>query len=64
MSLLDLVDIVGDRMGENKRLDEVGEMEANQILDEVGGWEDIDIVGDEIGEQRDIVGEGGESKMG
>ena len=50
-------------MGENKKLDEVGVMGGNIILDEVGEWGEIDIVEDEIKEKRDIVGEGGEGKM-
>ena len=39
-------------------------MGGNKILDEVGEWGEIDIVEDEIGEKRDIVGEGGEGQMG
>ena len=64
MSILDLVDIVGDRMGENKILDEVGVMGGNKILDEVGEWGEVDIVEDEVREKRDKVGEGGEGEMG
>ena len=51
-------------MGEHQILDEVGVMEGNKILDEVGEWEEVDKVEDEIGEKRDKVGEGGEGKMG
>ena len=50
-------------MGENKILDEVGVMGGNKILDEVGEWGEVDIVEDEIGEQRDKHSEGGEGKM-
>ena len=64
MSILDLVDIVGDRLGENKILDEVGVMGGYKMLDEVGEWGEVDIVEDEIDENRDIAGEGGEGKMG
>ena len=64
VSLLNLVDIVGDRMGEHKILDEVGVMGGNKMLDEVGEWGEVDIVEEQIGEERDNVGEGGEGKMG
>ena len=50
-------------MGENQILDEVGKMGGNKILDEVGERGEVDIVEDEIGEKRDIVGEGGECEM-
>ena len=46
--MLDPVDIVDDRMGEHKILDEVGVMGGNKILDEVGEWGEVDIVEDEI----------------
>ena len=49
-------DIVGDRMGEHKILDEVGEIGGNKILDIVGEREGVDIVGDEIREKGDKVG--------
>ena len=64
MSIPDLVDIVGDRMEENKMLDKVGEEEGNKILDGVDEWGEVDIVEDGIREKRGIVGEGGEGKMG
>jgi hypothetical protein len=51
-------------MGENKILDEVGVMGGNKILDEVGELGEVDIVEDQIREERDKVGEGGEGKMG
>ena len=50
-------------MGENKILDEAGIMGGKKILDEVGEWEEVDIVGDKLREERDIIGEGGEGKM-
>ena len=46
--MLDPVDIVDDRMGEIKILDEVCVMGGNKILDEVGDWGEVDIVEDEI----------------
>ena len=61
--MLDLVDIVGDRMGEHKILDEVGVMGEHKILDEAGEWGEVDIVEDEIREKRDMVGEREEGKM-
>ena len=51
-------------MGETKILDKVDVMGGNKILDEVGEWEEVDIVEDEIGGKRDKVNEGGEGKMG
>ena len=50
--LLDRVDIVDDRMGENKILDEVGVTGGNKILDEVGEWGEVDIVEDKIREKK------------
>ena len=50
--------MVGDRIGDNKILDEVGEMEGNKILDEVGGREEVEIVENKIREERNKVGEG------
>ena len=39
-------------------------MVGNNILDEVGEREEVDIVEDEVREKRDIVGKEGEGKMG
>ena len=58
MSILGFVDIVGDQMGTDQVLDEVCEMGGSKILDEVGGWGEVDIVEDEITEKRDKAGEG------
>ena len=62
--LLRFDDMVGDCMGENRILDEVGVREGNQILDDVGEREEADIVESTTGEEHDEVGKGGESKMG
>ena len=63
MPTLDFIDMVGDRMGENDILDEVGGMGGNNIFEKAGERGEVDIVEDEIREKRDKVGEGREGKM-